>query len=106
VRNLIAANSKAGTRLRIFWAACTSIDGASAAGQGAAVYHNAKAIAFAVTDWALGNADSATARNAANAALDHALANPEDTAGALAAAHAADPRVDSLTSPIGAGHTG
>jgi len=93
VQALTRAHVQAGTRLRIFWATCTAPD----ANQDNLpwVFHNAKAVAFAAVAYvfaqnkAHGRTDPRT-EAAANAALDAAKQNPDDTAAAIAAAAAHD----------------
>jgi hypothetical protein len=86
VAGLIKAHVANGTRLRIFWAACTAAANNPTASP--LVFHNARAVAFAASAYARANPANQAAA-AAIAALTYAQLNPEDTAGTVqtAAAH-------------------
>jgi hypothetical protein len=96
IQKLIAAAGAAGSRLRVFWAACAV---QSETDHGIpSVYCNGLAIAAAVSEFARHNPAAVAAKKAA---FDYAKAHPDDTAGVLAAAIAKDPAgIGALTTAL------
>ena len=85
------------THLRVFWAACSAAS--DDPNDPPSIYHNAKAVFFALSNHATQTRTDA-AINAAQAAHAHATANPEDTAGTVAAAVAHDPAAANILQAI------